>query len=229
VKPRVLVLRTTTLVAGISSLMTLLAEVVATTSCLSTTAGCSVGAATTRWLEDVVLISVTVVCSGFGASLSCNPRGFGRGIDVPNRSGTVVTNGEVQGMGIGLVLGTRGTILEGANRVEKVTVRNSFESGMSIQGGIVTGCIANSNGGGGIFMSGGTVVNNVAVGNNGAGIAVGDTGTVLDNSASFNGTTGLELGSPRVGYGNNVLSGNNTDVIGGTQIRTNLCTETVCP
>lgn len=170
-----------------------------------------------------------VVCSEFGASLSCSPRGFGRGIDAPNSSGTVVSDGEVQGMGIGLALGTGGTTLEGANRVEQVTVRNSFDSGMSVQGGIVTRCIANSNGGDGIFVSGGTVINNMAVGNRAAGITVGETGTVLDNNASFNGGTGLALGSQRVGYGNNVLSGNNIDVSGGTQIGTNLCGGAICP
>src|SRR5262245_49883644 len=155
------------------------------------------------------IIRGPVSCTGNGESLSCSPSSSGVGIHSLDVSGTVVRNGEVRGMGIGLVLGTSGTTAEGANRAENVRVRFNFAGGMIMLSGIVTGCIIEDNDGDGLFIDSGIVRDNVVMGNSFAGIAVGGFGgVVLNNTASRNGAHGFSFAGtpPAVGFGNTVLS-----------------------
>lgn len=124
-----------------------------------------------------------VVCTG--EPLSCTPNGLGRGIDAAGRSGIVVRNGQVKGMGgSGLFLGRD-------SQVENVTALSNGGAGIETEHhSTLTHNTANGNGLGGISSVNSTVTNNTANGNGGRGISA-NLSTLTNNTANGNDSNGI--------------------------------------
>jgi hypothetical protein len=112
-------------------------------------------------------------------------------------------------IGIQLSPGTGG-------RVRNSTIANNTSNGMYCYGCLVQGNIIAGNGNTGLAdtnKGGGTIIGNIIVGNTGYGIVAPDPPL------------------PKTGYGNNILTGNNSgglQALGIAQIHPNLC-EPACP
>ena len=193
-------------------------------------------------------IQGVTVCSG--DPLSCEPTGFGLGIDAFSSStgNVTVMNGTVRGMGsAGIRLSDQGRVLNvraigngsygvsimgGGGTAKDNTVHQNGVYGITISGnGTVTGNTANYNGGHGIdagAVNGCTVTGNTVSNNGGDGIRA--NGTVTGNTATSNGGYGLNIGSG--GYAGNVMRQNTSGSVDGfgVEIGTNFCgTNTTCP
>src|SRR5262249_26630230 len=109
------------------------------------------------------VIQGPTVCIGSGGSVSCSPRGRGKGVN--GGRGTVVINGHVRGMGHrGLSLGQR-------SRVEHVTASSNGAEGISASSGsTLVGNTTSLNGRDGISAPNSTVSGNTAINNAKLGI-----------------------------------------------------------
>jgi hypothetical protein len=66
------------------------------------------------------------------------------------------------------------------------------------------------------------------IANSGDGVDCTSSCLVTNNVITGNTGTGLNFSDATSGYGNNVLSGNTTNVTGGTQLGTNICNTGLC-
>jgi hypothetical protein len=127
-----------------------------------------------------------VTCNGTPVT-SCTPAGTGSGITVSGTpSNIAVRNGAVRGMGshgINLGLGVHG--------VTDVRVESNGGVGIFVSGGTVSHTIVTSNGDAGIVMGLGTVSHNNVTGNRSDGIQVQDSATVSHNASIRNGGHGI--------------------------------------
>lgn len=143
------------------------------------------------------------VCTGSPVTSCSRPTGSGNGVNAPSRTGTVVINGQVRGLGnIGLNLGTDsrvegvtalsngniGIVATFGNTVTGNTTNFNRSVGISASGAISENT-ANSNGGIGIDANASTVTGNTA-NSNGVGIS-GFGSTVIGNTVNFNQVFGI--------------------------------------
>jgi hypothetical protein len=118
------------------------------------------------------------VCSGAGASRSCSPVGPGYGVDAITHQGITVVNGMIRGMGADAITSNGGATYIGQVHAE-------------------------SNGGTGIYLAGGTVIGSTVTGNRDYGIYA-DQSTVSGNYVSANGLVGIFISNGTIS-GNTVL------------------------
>jgi hypothetical protein len=141
---------------------------------------------------------------------------------------TTVSNGTVQGMGVGVELATTA-------RVEKVRALNNTVGGISVGVySMVTGSTVSQNGGTGIFGDRGSMISgNVSAGNGASGIAVRAGSIVKGNTVYANSGWGLYADSTNVGvaYGDNFFSANTSGTVTGPafQLGANVCGSALCP
>ncbi len=176
---------------------------------------------------DAILVTapnVTIALNGFSIlgpnvctrpasllGLDCTASGSGVGVNAPSAVDVVVTNGTIRGMGSSALVVT-GVAGGGPNRVEKI--------------------IAVSNGGTGIVVRNGVVINSAASLNRVHGIGV-ETGRVTGSYSTNNLANGLFISDG--GYDNNTFSrngftGTSADVFGGgINLGQNFCSSAVCP
>jgi len=125
------------------------------------------------------------VCTGSPVT-SCSPTGTGVGIEASNRSGIVVRNGQIFGMGsAGIRIGPYG-------RIEQVIVQSNGVFGLVTDvGALVSGCVIVRNYAYGIL----TNTDNILVGNtireNGEGLYADLGAIVSGNTASLNRRHGI--------------------------------------
>jgi hypothetical protein len=146
-----------------------------------------------------------VVCTGEPVT-SCNPSGAsGVGIVTSSNTTVTVTNGTVQGMGVGLSF-------SGPTRLERVSAvqNNSFGILFQSSGNVVLYNTASFNGNAGIqsLIASSVVTGNVAIGNRGSGMAV--SGVITGNVAVQNGSNGIQ--------GNGTIIGNDVIANGASGI-----------
>jgi parallel beta-helix repeat protein len=146
-----------------------------------------------------------VVCNGQPVT-SCSPNSAsGVGILTSSNLVVTVTNGMVQGMGIGLSL-------SGPSRVERVSAvqNNSFGILFQSSGNVVLNNTASFNGSVGIqsLIASSVVTGNVVIGNRGTGLSV--SGAISGNVAIQNGSSGIQ--------GNGTIRGNDVVANGTTGI-----------
>jgi parallel beta-helix repeat protein len=146
-----------------------------------------------------------VVCTGEPVT-SCSPStASGVGILTSSNLIVTVTNGMVQGMGVGLSL-------SGPSRVERVSAvqNNSFGILFQSSGNVVLNNTASFNGSAGIqsLIASSVIVGNVVIGNRGTGMSV--SGAISGNVAIQNGSSGIQ--------GNGTIRGNDVVANGTTGI-----------
>jgi hypothetical protein len=93
---------------------------------------------------------------------------------------------------------------------------------------IVNGTITRIRGSGIVLGSSSTVGGVQLIGNNGDGLDCTSTCLVTNNIVSGNGGTGLNFSDTTSGYQSNIISGNSTNVTGGTSLGHNVCGSTLC-
>lgn len=156
---------------------------------------------------------VTIDLMGFTLSTSSAD---GSGIFADNRQAITVRNGVVTGWESGVNLGGR------YHRIEKITARNNSVAGVACGFTCsVADCVAGSNGGGGIDVSGdGVIFRCVARDNIGIGIEAGNGAVVSHSTSRDNGGTGItvqggSLVQSCAALGN---TGNNITAAGGSTV-----------
>lgn len=141
-----------------------------------------------------------------------------------------VVNGTVRDVG-----GTGVSLAEDAH-VENVKIANNGGDGIFLVNGRVVDCTISGNDGNGIhaalFISSGVIRGNFIHSNGGRGIyqQFASGGMIIDNNVALNGGLGMELAG-LTGYGNNVLNFNNgggAQVVGGVELSNNLCNGGAC-
>ncbi len=141
--------------------------------------------------------------------------GSSSGIFIPERKNVQVRNGTVRGFYIG-IWGFGGS---GANHrvvnvrcVKNGSISGHMGAGILLSGcnHLVKGCIASSNGWGGIYVENGTISECAAYANYEYGICLDQAGSVLDNIANNNTHTGFLLGTGDLAVDRNSASGNAT-------------------
>ncbi len=161
-----------------------------------------------------------VQCTAENGSVSCSPQGNGVGVKAKSVVATVVRNGTVRGMGL------HGVNIN-SSRVEGVRALENGNTGISADGGIVRGCLAESNGLFGILLAqSGAVEHSIALFNGALGIIVADVvvrgsasdSIIAQDSAVLGNWVGTELGVVGAsGYADNVIDGVVTDSTGEAQ------------
>ena len=80
-----------------------------------------------------------------------------------------------------------------------------------------------------IVLNGSSTVSGVQlINNNGDGVDCTSSCLVTNNVITGNGGTGLNFSDATSGYQNNILTGNGTNVTGGTSLSHNVCGSSVC-
>lgn len=191
-------------------------------------------------------------CSGTADSLSCLPAGAGSGVLIGDVSHVSISNGAVFGMGgdgiskAGGQLSTdisvrkvrsadngRGGIdlraADDVTVVDSVASRNA-SVGIFIGTGEILRSFAEENGDAGLigFRAGVTIKESTTIGNATDGIKLFDDGLALDNLIRNNMSAGMIFFTSAGGSKNNVLTGNGSDITGGTEIGLNVCDGAFC-
>lgn len=104
-------------------------------------------------------------------------------------------------------------------------INASASSGVTI----LNGTIARIAGRGIILGTNSTVAGVQVIGNNGDGIVCASGCLVTSNVVNNNVGNGLNFADGTSGYQNNVMSGNTTNVLGGTNMGHNVCGAALCP
>ncbi|MBI3758745.1 MAG: hypothetical protein HY269_03220, partial [Deltaproteobacteria bacterium] len=94
---------------------------------------------------------------------------------------------------------------------------------------ILNGTIARIAGRGIILGTNSTVAGVQVIGNNGDGITCASGCLITSNVVNNNVGNGLNFADGTSGYQNNVMSGNTTNVVGGTNMGHNVCGTALCP
>jgi hypothetical protein len=98
-------------------------------------------------------------------------------------------------------------------------------SGVTIVNGTITRIAGNA-----ILLGSNSTVGGVQViGNSGDGIDCTSSCLVTNNIVSGNAGTGLGFGDSSSGYQNNIVTGNGTNITGGTNLGHNVCNGALCP
>ncbi len=162
---------------------------------------------------------VTIDLMGFSLTNTAFS-GYSYGIYMYHRNNVRVRNGTVRGFYVGIFESST----SGANhRIMNVSCVNNGSTtghtgiGILLYGynHLVKGCIASSNGYGGIYVANGTISECAAYDNYNYGIQLWNTGTVLDNIANNTTSYGFYLGSGNIVVDRNSASGNGTNYYGG--------------
>jgi hypothetical protein len=115
------------------------------------------------------------------------------------------------------IIGTGGSNSGGINA--------STNSGITIVNGTITKMAGN-----GIALGSNSTVAGVQLINNGGNALTCTTGClIISNVINGNTGTGLVFSDATSGYQNNILSGNGTNVTGGTNMGHNVCGSALCP
>ena len=141
--------------------------------------------------------------------------------------GVEVRNGVVSGMGHTGVGGIR----EG--RVETVRAISNGRNGISVRGGLVTGCVASRNGVNGIFGTNALIESNTVIRNFGNGI-LADFGAVVGNNVQASPTSesigGVALFLSGAAYAGNSVQGGIAGTPPGIELGCNVIDDqTFCP
>jgi hypothetical protein len=168
----------------------------------------------------------TIDLNGFSITGPGSSSNTQTGIDALNSNDVTVENGAVTGFGFGVVLAHFGIV--------RNVHADMNGSGMQVgNNSVVQGCTANDStqsGSGGIRCGGdgcvisGNTVNGSPLNTNARGIVCDGSGSLISgNTILGNSAFGL-VADPTTGYGENVLSGNGTNVFSGTSMKNNVCT-----
>jgi hypothetical protein len=172
---------------------------------------------------EIVVNDVTLDLNGHTIHGPATGGGFGNGIFAENRYSITILNGRVWGFGIG---GVRLHTLSGdpsktgaGHMVRNIQAMNNGTYGIFLSAGIVSDCVANSNGDAGIWATDAALIhctankntgtagmvfsnssasNCTANGNAGLGIIVGSNSTIDNMTAFLNGSTGIKVSDSSV-------------------------------
>ena len=132
----------------------------------------------------------------------CWPGGSGNGVHAVNRSGVVVKNGIVQGMGnYGVYLETNTASLE------RVVMARNGHGGAVMFGGAISNSVAEANGGDGIFGIDLKVRNSVMRGNQMLGLAAYGHSTFSNNQFKSNNNNAAQTNLKPAAADRNVCNG----------------------
>jgi len=136
----------------------------------------------------VAVNNVTIDLMGFSL---IGPGGGGEGISVINRTNVEIRNGTVRNFYYSIL----GNNVSANIRISNVRVlSNAFGIQLPGKGNLVNGCSCSNNGGVGILVGSGTIINCVS-NNNSTGIILSGPGSVIGNIANDNVPNNFSLGT----------------------------------
>jgi parallel beta-helix repeat protein len=197
---------------------------------------------------NVTAPSVTIDLNGFSINGPGSTSATPIGINAAGRKDVTVENGTVTGFGTGVEVGQFGIVRnahadangDGINGdtntvIESCTVNNSLDTaGVALfcfGVCVVSGNTVNGNADVGIkCSSNGCVIKGNTADANTTGILCGGTGCLITGNTAINNVGDGISAAKTTGYLGNVVTGNGTDISGGTNLGQNLCTGgVICP
>jgi hypothetical protein len=145
-----------------------------------------------------------------------------------NISSPVVNNPLILVQANNVTINLNGFVLVGT------ATTGSTGSGIKVASGnsnltVLNGTITKIRGNAIVLSSNSTVSGVTLTSNTGDGVDCTSSCLITNNIVNGNGGTGLNLSDGSSGYQNNILSGNGTNVAGGTNMGHNVCNTALCP